>query len=68
MTRTVPCPERHRPAQVLDSFTLDRATGPVRYLRVQCEGPPPFLVNVEEMDDRHQQPQTDPADPIDGAA
>jgi hypothetical protein len=49
MTRIVPCPECHRPAHVLDSFVLQRPTGPVGDLRVQCEGPLSFLVSVEEM-------------------
>ena len=38
MSSTVPCPECHRPARVLDSFTEQQVGGPVRYLRVQCEG------------------------------
>src|SRR5947209_3261451 len=44
MSDTVPCPECHQPARVLDGFTVQRANGPVRYLRLQCERPPSFLV------------------------
>jgi putative ABC transport system permease protein len=50
MTRTVLCPECHRPARVVDSFTVQRSTGPAEFLRVQCEGTLSFLVSVEEMD------------------
>jgi len=62
MTRTVPCPECHRPANLLDSFTLQRRTGPVRYLRVQCEGPLSFLVSMEEMSSVNAQLPTDRVD------
>jgi hypothetical protein len=51
MSSTVPCPECRRPAHVLDSFTIEVAGAPVRYLRVQCEGPPSFLVTVEDVAD-----------------
>jgi hypothetical protein len=68
MTHTVPCPECHRPAQVLDSFTLQRSTGPVRFLRVQCDGSLAFLVNAEEMGSASQPPQTDPVEPVDETA
>ena len=68
MTHTVPCPECHRPAHVLDSFTLQRSTGPVRFLRVQCDGSLAFLVNAEEMGSASQPPQTDPVEPVDEMA
>ena len=68
MTHTVPCPECHRPAQVLDSFTLQRSTGPVRFLRVQCDGSLAFLVNAEEMGSASQPPQADPLEPVDEMA
>ena len=48
MTRTVLCPECRRAARVVDSFTVQRSTGSVRFLRVQCDGPLSFLVNVGE--------------------
>lgn len=50
MTDTVRCPECHQPARVLDGFTSERASGPVRYLRLQCEGPLSFLVTVDDTD------------------
>jgi hypothetical protein len=50
MSSTVPCPECHRPARVLDSFTEQQVGGPVRYLRVQCEGALSFIVSVEDLD------------------
>ena len=62
MTRTVLCPECRRPARVVDSFTVQRSTGSVRFLRVQCDGPLSFLVNVEEMDYGNQQQASDPVD------
>jgi hypothetical protein len=51
MSSIVPCPECHRPARVLDSFAEERASGPVRYLRLQCDGPPSFLVTIEDVGD-----------------
>ena len=51
MSDTVPCPECHQPGRVLDRFTVQRANGPVRYLRLQCDRPPSFLVTVEDLDD-----------------
>ena len=51
MSDTVACPECHQPVRVLDRFTVQRANGPVRYLRLQCERPPSFLVTVEDLDD-----------------
>jgi hypothetical protein len=51
MSSTVPCPECHQPAHVLDSFIEERASGPVRYLRLQCDGPLSFLVTVDDVDD-----------------
>ena len=68
MTHTVPCPECHRPAHVLDSFTLQRSAGPVRFLRVQCDGSLAFLVNAEEMGNTPQQGQANPVDPVDETA
>jgi hypothetical protein len=68
MTRTVPCPECHRPARVVDSFTVQRATGPVTFLRVQCDGTLSFLVNAEEMAVEDQQPPAGPAGPLGGVA
>jgi hypothetical protein len=53
---------------VLDSFTLQRSTGPVRFLRVQCDGSLAFLVNAEEMGSASQPPQTDPVEPVDEMA
>ena len=50
MSSTVPCPECHRPARVLDSFTEQQVGGPVRYLRLQCEGPLSFIVGVADLD------------------
>ena len=56
MSSTVLCPECHRPARVLDSFTEQQGGGtstgggPVRYLRVQCEGALSFIVSVEDLD------------------
>jgi hypothetical protein len=68
MTRTVLCPECRRPARVVDSFTVQRSTGSVRFLRVQCDGPLSFLVNVEEMDHGNQQQASEPVDPVHGVA
>lgn len=50
MPDTVPCPECHQAARVLEGFTSERASGPVRYLRLQCEGPLSFLVAVDDKD------------------
>lgn len=58
MSDTVRCPECHRPARVLDRFTLQRASGPVRYLRLQCESPPSFLTTAEDLDDNPPGEQT----------
>jgi len=69
MTHTVPCPECRRPARVRDTFTLQRSAGPVRFLRVQCDGSLAFLVNAEEMGSaRQQRQQADPVDPVDETA
>ena len=68
MTQTGPCPECRGPAHVLDSFTLQRSTGPVRFLRVQCDGSLAFLVNAEEIGSASQQPQADPVEPEDETA
>ena len=68
MTRTVLCPECHRPARVVDTFTVQRSAGPVEFLRVQCAGTLSFLVTVEEMDSQNQQPATEPDDPLGGVA
>ena len=68
MTRTVPCPECRRPARVVDTFTVQRAAGPVTFLRVQCEGTLSFLVNAEEMAGEDRQPPSDPAGPLGGVA
>jgi hypothetical protein len=51
MSDTVPCPECHEPARVLDRFTEERPGASVRYLRLQCQGPLSFLVAVEDVDD-----------------
>jgi hypothetical protein len=51
MTNTVPCPECHQPARVLDSFTEEHGSGAIRYLRLQCEGPLSFLVAVEDVNE-----------------
>ena len=68
MTYTVPCPECHRPAHVLDSFTLQRSAGPVRFLRVQCDGSLAFLVSAEEVGNASQQGKADPVDLVDETA
>jgi hypothetical protein len=72
MTRTVPCPECHRPARVLDSFVVRRSAGTLRFLRLQCEGPLSFLVSAEELDGESLQLPRDPigndARRVDGAA
>jgi hypothetical protein len=52
----------------VDSFTVQRSTGSVRFFRVQCDGPLSFLVNVEEMDHGNQQQASEPVDPVDGVA
>jgi hypothetical protein len=67
MTRTVSCPECHRPAHVVERFTLESPRGPISYLRVQCEGPLSFLVSAEEVDESPQPPGTQSA-LVDGAA
>jgi hypothetical protein len=68
MTRTVLCPECHRPARLVDSFTVQRSTGPVEFFRVQCEGTLSFLISVEEMGGESRQPATEPGDPVGGVA
>ena len=67
MSSTILCPECHRPARVIDSFTEERASGSIRYLRLQCEGPLSFLVTVEDVDDEPSAVQA-PLDVRDGAA
>jgi hypothetical protein len=52
MTSTVPCPECHQLAHVLDSFAVPRASSvddTVRSLRVSCDGPLSFLVAVDDV-------------------
>ncbi|MGH3612928.1 MAG: hypothetical protein ACRDRK_10110 [Pseudonocardia sp.] len=50
MTNTVTCPECHRPATVIDRFTLVGAAEPVEYLRIQCDGPLSFLASAAEIE------------------
>jgi hypothetical protein len=62
MTHTVICPECHLPAHVVDTFTVQRPTGPATFLRVQCEGPLSFLISADEIDSDSR------SLPIDGTA
>jgi hypothetical protein len=55
MSHTVACPECHRPATVLDRFSLAGTDGPVEYLRIRCTGLLSFLTPASEI----------PADEID---
>lgn len=50
MTNTVTCPECHRPATVVDRFTLAGADGPIMYLRIRCDGPLSFLASAAEIE------------------
>jgi hypothetical protein len=44
MSRTVECPDCHRPAAVLGGFTVPGRDGPVDYLRIRCTGALTLLV------------------------
>jgi hypothetical protein len=68
MTRTVLCPECHRPARVVDTFTVQRSVRPVEFLRVQCGDSLSFLVSAEEVSRENHQPPTEPDDPVHGVA
>lgn len=49
MTSTVACPECHRPATVIDRFSLAGTNGPVEYLRLRCDGLLSFLAPADEV-------------------
>jgi hypothetical protein len=51
MSDTVPCPECHQPARVLERFTVEREGVPNRYLRLQCDGPLTFIVALDDVED-----------------
>lgn len=44
MSPTVECPDCHRTAVVLNSFTVAGHDGPVEYLRIRCAGTLALLV------------------------